>query len=181
MLTKNVAEAARIKASGFFEKAGIILTEDEKKSIDVADFGLGELDRTGIEALIYVNTERCCAKELVLFPYQTCPEHRHPPVFGGPGKEETFRCRYGTIYLYIEGEPVKNPKAKVPAGREGHYTVWHEIILQPGDQYTLYPNIRHWFQAGKDGGIVSEFSTKSRSETDIFTDPEIVRVTKVEG
>ena len=78
-----------------------------------------------------------CAKELVLFPRQTCPEHRHPPVAGEPGKEETFRCRWGQVFLYIPGEPAANPKAKPPKGREDTYTVWHEVVLNPGDQYTL--------------------------------------------
>ena len=36
--------------------------------------------------LVYVNTDRYCAKELVLYPGQECPEHRHPP-FGGPAGE----------------------------------------------------------------------------------------------
>lgn len=45
---------------------------------------------------MYVNTEKCCAKELVLFPGQTCPEHRHPEINGEEGKEETFRCRIGS-------------------------------------------------------------------------------------
>src|SRR6185437_11532858 len=50
--------------------------------------------------------ERCCAKELVLFPGQTCPEHRHPPLGPDkPGKEETFRCRWGTVYLYVARAP----------------------------------------------------------------------------
>ena len=123
--------------------------------------------------------ERVCAKELVLFPHQTCPEHRHPPVENEPGKEETFRCRWGKIYLYIPGEPTPNPKAKPPKGREKYYTVWHEIELSPGDQYTLLPDTWHWFQAGDEGAVVSEFSTKSRDETDVFTDPEIQRLTKI--
>jgi D-lyxose ketol-isomerase len=57
-----------------------------------------------------------------------------------------------------------------------HYTVWHEVILRPGEQYTLMPNIKHWFQAGPEGCIVSEFSTKSRDELDLFTDPDVKRV-----
>lgn len=42
---------------------------------------------------MYVNTDRVCAKEMVLFPHQACPEHRHIGMDGAPGKEETFRCR----------------------------------------------------------------------------------------
>lgn len=179
MLTKNELELARNRALGYFEKAGIVLTEDEKMKLEVADFGLNELESAGLELITYVNTSRCCAKELILFPHQTCPEHRHPPVEGEPGKEETFRCRWGEVYLYVEGTPVKDPKAIIPKGRERAYTVLHEIILKPGQQYTLFPNTKHWFQAGPEGAVVSEFSTKSRDEADIFTDEEIQRITKL--
>ena len=176
MITKNRFDEARNKALAYFDKAGIVLTQEEKERIEVADFGLGELDSTGLEIITYVNTDRCCAKEMILFPHQTCPEHRHPPVGGEPGKEETFRCRWGEVYLYVEGEPVKEHKAILPKGREKTYTVWNEIVLKPGQQYTLYPNTRHWFQGGPEGAVVSEFSTKSRDEADIFTDEDIKRI-----
>lgn len=176
MLTKDQYENARKRTLEYLEKAAIILTEKEKGNIEIADVGLGELEATGVQIVTYINTDRCCAKELVLFPRQTCPEHRHPDIGGQPGKEETFRCRWGEVYLYVEGEAVKIPKAVPPRGREKTYTVWHEIILKPGEQYTLYPNTRHWFQAGPEGAIISEFSTKSRDELDIFTDAEIKRV-----
>lgn len=181
MITRAQYEEAVRRTLEYLEKAGIAVTEEEKKRIEVADFGLGELEKTGLQLLVYVNTERVCAKELVLFPHQTCPEHRHPPVEGEPGKEETFRCRWGKVYLYVPGEPTPNPKAKPPRGRERWYTVWHEIELNPGDQYTLPPNTLHWFQAGPEGAVVSEFSTRSRDEMDVFTDPEIQRITVIEG
>jgi len=181
MLTREKFGEARVKALGYFEKAGIILTQKEKENVEVADFGLNELDSTGLELITYVNTDRCCAKELILFPFQTCPEHRHPPVGGEPGKEETFRCRWGEVYLYVEGTPAAKPGAKAPKGREKTYTVWHEILLKPGRQYTLHPNTKHWFQAGPIGAVVSEFSTKSRDEADIFTDEEIQRMTSISG
>ncbi|NJD04834.1 MAG: D-lyxose/D-mannose family sugar isomerase [Ruminiclostridium sp.] len=179
MLTKEQVKVARSKALDYFNRAGIILTEAEKNNIEVADFGLGELEITGLEIVTYVNTSRCCAKELILFPYQTCPEHRHPPVEGGPGKEETFRCRWGKVYLYVEGEPAANPKAKVPRGREKSYTVWKEIELNPGEQYTLNPDTKHWFQGASKGAVVSEFSTRSRDEADIFTDDDINRIPEI--
>jgi D-lyxose ketol-isomerase len=56
--------------------------------------------------------------------------------------------------------------------------VWHEIVLRPGDQYTLPPNTLHWFQAGDKGAIVSEFSSTSTDENDLYTDPRIRRVGK---
>ena len=36
-----------------------------------------------------------------MFPGQACPEHRHPPVAGEPGKEETFRARRGLVTLHL--------------------------------------------------------------------------------
>ncbi len=58
-------------------------------------------------------------------------------------------------------------------------SVFHEIILNPGDQYTIMPETLHWFQAGEDGAIISEFSTRSTDETDVFTDKRIIRETKI--
>jgi D-lyxose ketol-isomerase len=179
MITPEQLEAARARAHEYLSRAGIVLTPDEAANIEVADLGLGELEQTGLELVVYINTGRCCAKELVLFPRQTCPEHRHPPIGDDPGKEETFRCRWGLVYLYVEGPPVAQPRACPPAGREHTYTVWHEVILHPGQQWTIPPNTLHWFQAADDGAVVSEFSTRSRDEFDLFTDPAIRRATVV--
>jgi D-lyxose ketol-isomerase len=144
--------------------------------IEIADFGLNQFRQTGLGVLVYANTERCCAKELAIWPRQTCPEHRHPAESDTtPGKEETFRCRWGRLYLYVAGEKAKSPKATPPTGRESTYTVWHEVELNPGDQYTLTPDTLHWFQAGSEGAVVSEFSTRSTDKNDIFTDPDIQR------
>jgi D-lyxose ketol-isomerase len=153
--TEAEVEQARERAAAMLADAGIVLTASEREVIEVADFGLRRLDEVGLQIVVYVNTERVCAKELVLFPGQTCPEHRHPPVGASPGKEETFRCRRGLVRLHVEGEG--------------------EIVLRPGDQHTIPPDTLHWFQAGDEGAIVSEFSTQSRDETDVFTDPRIRR------
>jgi D-lyxose ketol-isomerase len=151
-----VTEAeARARAAAMLAEAGIVLTPAEEREIEVADFGLGRLDEIGLQVVVYVNTERVCAKELVLFPGQTCPEHRHPPVGDDPGKEETFRCRTGSVVLWVDGHG--------------------EVELRPGDQFTIPPNTLHWFRADAEGAIVSEFSTRSRDETDVFSDPRIVR------
>jgi D-lyxose ketol-isomerase len=151
-----VTEAeARKRAAAMLAEAGIVLTPVEREQIEVADFGLDRLEEVGLQLVVYVNTDRVCAKELVLFPHQACPEHRHPPVAGEPGKEETFRCRIGTVHLHVAGHD--------------------EIVLGPGEQFTIMPDTLHWFRAGDEGAIVSEFSTRSRDETDVFTDPQIVR------
>jgi len=175
-ITKAEYQAAVNRALEYLDKAGIVVPEEEKANLEVADFGLGQLETLGLEIVVYVNTERVCAKELVLFPHQTCPEHRHPNLGMVCGKEETFRCRYGEVYLYTSGMPTPNPKGKAP---NEYFTVWHEIILRPGEQYTLEPNTLHWFQAGPEGAVVSEFSTRSTDEADVFTDPRIQRAPEV--
>nr|WP_270879604.1 D-lyxose/D-mannose family sugar isomerase [Paenibacillus aestuarii] len=172
---------AQEKTAALFAEFGIVLTAEERVNIEVADFGLGELHLQGLELITYVNNERYCVKELVLFPGQTCPEHKHPPVASDPGKMETFRCRAGEVYLYVEGDPTPDTKSQVPTGSEAYYTVFHEIHLRPGEQYTIAPNTLHWFQAGDKGAIVSEFSSTSRDEYDVFTDPRINRITEVKG
>lgn len=179
MLKRSELREAQERAAGLFSQAGIVLTPEEKAGVEVAEFGLGELEVQGLELVTYVNTDRYCAKELVLFPRQTCPEHLHPPVNGEPGKMETFRCRWGRVWLYVEGAPAPSPQAKVPAGSEPYYTVFHEVVLNPGEQYTIPPGTLHWFQAGDEGAIVSEFSSTSRDEFDIFTDPRIQRIPEI--
>lgn len=174
----NTSEVKSIKqrASGALRNAGLLLTAEEEERLEVADLGLGEFYTTGLVLFTYVNNDAYCAKELFLFPHQTCPEHRHPPVAGGPGKMETFRCRRGKVWLYVEGDSAADPGAQPPEASKQYYTVFRELELNPGEQYTILPNTWHWFQAGSEGAIVSEFSTTSRDEADEFTDPRVERV-----
>ena len=176
MLTREQVQAYQKEACEMFLRAGIYIKEEEVEQIEIADMGLDRFEQIGLGVLVYVNTDRCCAKELAMWPRQTCPQHRHPPADGRPGKEETFRCRWGTVYLYVPGEPTPQPGAKPPPGRESLYDARHEIVLRPGDQYTLRPDTWHWFQAGPEGAVVSEFSSTDRDETDVFLDPRVTRV-----
>ena len=181
MLKRSELRNYQKQALARLDAAGIALTEQERANVEIAELGLGEFERQGLGLVVYVNDARYCAKELVMWPRQTCPEHRHPPVAGDPGKQETFRCRKGVVWLYVEGEPKHAaPRAKPPAESADYYTVWHEIELEPGDQYTIPPDTLHWFQAGDEGAIVSEFSSRSRDEYDVFTDPRIDRIPRIE-
>lgn len=181
-MKKELYESVREKALEYYDKAKIVLTQRERESVEIADFGLDDIEQVGLILVTYLNTTRCCAKEMVLFPGMTCPEHTHTPIpeKGYPGKEETFRCRYGTVYLYVEGIKSENRKGKVPEGYEGTYTVFHEIVLHAGEQYTMEPDTKHWFQAGPEGAVISEFSTPSFDEYDIFTDTNIKRLPVIE-
>lgn len=165
------------KTINILEESGVVLNRRDKKNVEIVDFGLKKLEEIGLQIITYINTERVCAKELVLFPYQTCPEHMHPNQGEMMGKEETFRCRKGEVFLYVEGKKTKNISAKMPKTK---VTVFNEIILREGEQYTIYPNTLHWFQAGSKGAIISEFSTKSTDELDIFTDERIQRIPVIE-
>ncbi len=181
MITKQEYDESVRYVADAFEKAGIKITDEERSNIEVADFGLSDLENVGLQLLVYVNNPRYCAKEMVLRPFQTCPEHLHPDGVenGVPyeGKQETFRVRKGLCYLYVSGEGKQEDiKAKMPRTK---VTVFHEIELHEGEQYTVVPNTRHWFQAGEEGAIVSEFSTCSRDDTDIFEDERIVRAPEV--
>ena len=159
MISREEHERAQRYAADQLAAAGIVLAGDELERIEVADFGLGRLAEIGLQLFVYVNTDRYCAKELVLYPLQMCPEHRHPPFEGSPGKEETFRCRRGTVELWMDGE---------------------RFGLRPGEQLTIPPDTLHWFRAGDAGAVVSEFSSASRDDLDVFTDPRIVRAPQVE-
>jgi D-lyxose ketol-isomerase len=66
--------------------------------------------------------------------------------------------------------------AKLLTHRAQNFKVKHKIVLQPSEQYTMYPESWYLFQAGSQWAIVSEFSTHSPDENDIFTDPNIKRM-----
>jgi D-lyxose ketol-isomerase len=175
------AERARGEAARMLADAGIVIAPAEQAAMEVVDFGLDDADHYAIEVVIYENNERYCAKELILLPRRICPEHRHPPVPGRhPGKQETFRCRSGEVYLNVAGPATPHPKARVPKKDEPFFTVHHEIVLRTGDQYTLPPDSLHWFQSGEDGAIVSEFSTTNTDEYDLWTNPAIRRLPDAE-
>jgi D-lyxose ketol-isomerase len=179
MLTKTEVLQARKRALAYMEKAGVVLSEKEKEAISVTDFGLSDLERQGGQILTFFNTERLSAKVIVLLPWQILPEHWHPAIDKDVGKEEIMRVRWGEVYLYVPGEPTSQPKAKIPPGEEKNFTVWHEVILNPGDQYILQPQVIHWFQAGLDGAVIDDYSSTARDLQDGFTNPKIVRETKV--
>jgi D-lyxose ketol-isomerase len=179
MITRAEQEQARKRAKSLLEQAGIVARRDELDQIEVADFGLGELEQSGVQILTLVDTEKIAVKALVLFPHQTEPEHTHPRLGDYPGKEETIRCAWGELYLYGPGEPTPNPKGRPPEHRRQTYTVSHEYVLRPGEQVTFLPNVTHWFQGGPQGAVIWSFSTKVTDVADVFTDLAVQRKTVV--
>lgn len=172
MLLESERESYREQYLNMYECAGIVLTDREKQNMELTDFGLSKFDHVGLGIVVYVNTLRVCAKELALLPKQTCPEHRHPPFDDELGKEETFRCRWGMVSLFT---PDPDQGSVRPFLAEG-FTAGNETVLLPGDQFTVMPDTLHWFRAGPEGAIISEFSTQSRDELDIFSDRNVERM-----
>ena len=173
MLTKQLYLETCHKTLHVLKNAGIELSVDEMNNIEIVEYGLGMIDEIGLQLVVYENNDQYCAKELVLFSHQTCPEHKHPPIADKVGKKETFRCRKGEVYLYVEGDSEETIKAIIPKSKKDCFTVFNEIILRPGDQFTIPSNTLHWFQSGPEGAVISEFSSSSYDEGDIYTDPEI--------
>jgi D-lyxose ketol-isomerase len=179
MITKSEYESARQRAWDMLQQAGVPLSQAELDGMEVADFGLSELEVSGAQILTLADTDKIGIKLLVLFPGQTEPEHMHPRLGDYAGKEETIRCQWGELYLYEPGQASPSPRCAPPAHRRATYTVWHERILRPGDQLTHPPGTPHWFQAGPQGAVIWSISTKATDIADVFTDPTIVRKTHI--
>lgn len=177
----NINEDYKKEVLNLYEKAHIVLTENEIDRLDCTDYGLGNVRAEALNLVVYVNTSRYCAKEMVLLPNQTCPEHIHPSTEGRKGKQETLRCRWGKLYLYVASdEKLDEGKihVSIPKKNKAYYTAGREIILLPGQQFTVKPDTPHWFQAGAEGAVISEFSSTSDDASDAYTNPNIKRIAK---
>ncbi|NHN33722.1 D-lyxose/D-mannose family sugar isomerase [Paenibacillus agricola] len=166
------SEVARMQALALLNKAHISLSEADIASLKVIDFGLKDIAHYGVQFVEYMNNERYCARQLVLLPRQTIPEHKHPPVGDDPGKVETFRVVWGKVWAYIEGDSKTNMAAKL-MDSSIYFTAFHEIELNVSEQCTIGDNQFHWFQAGDEGAVVIEFSSPARDRFDIFKDPRV--------
>jgi D-lyxose ketol-isomerase len=151
-------------------KVDFPLTQADRAELKVNDFGLGDLRNEGFVFADLLRTDRVRMTLLVLLPYQTLPEHLHPPYDNEPGKEETLRCLWGETRIYVPGEP-NNPSIRIPQGKEACYTSRHEIVLHPGEQFSVQPNLAHWFQGGPEGAVNLAFQNRVNEDHNIFTDP----------
>lgn len=177
MTAPNRLHEHRIWAWELAQKAGVPLLDHEHEQIEVADLGLGELEKTGLQILTLGATQWLAAKLLILRPFQFFPQHRHPPSLeeSYPGKTELFRGQYGSAFLYIPGPATSNPQASPPIERKPYCTVWQEVVLGPGQQHVCPPDTWHWFQAGADGAVIWSISSKATDAADVFNDPDVRR------
>jgi hypothetical protein len=50
MLTRKQVHEAQQRALAYLDRAGVVLSEGERKNIGVADFGLSDLERQGLKS-----------------------------------------------------------------------------------------------------------------------------------
>lgn len=179
MITRRAYWDAQKRAIEALRRSGLSFTKQELETLEVADFGLNDLNREGAQMLTLVQTGRLSVKLLVLFPQQTVPEHWHPPIGKDPGKEETIRVLSGILYLYVPGV-VTLKQGRIPKGKAPFYTSRKGMIMRENDQLTLKPGTKHWFQAGAEGAVLFSLSTATRDLLDKFSDPNVVRITKID-
>ena len=177
MITRQQFSLAQQRGMDLLRRCGVFIKDEEFGMIDVADFGLGDLEHFGAQILTLVNTEQIAVKLIAMTPFQILPEHWHPKIGEYQGKEEILRVAWGQLLMYSPGEPTPQPRARVPADRKKYFSHCHQTIMLPGDQIHFAPGVPHWFQGGPEGAVVWSFSTKVLDLQDEFTDPEIQRQT----
>ena len=86
-MKQSEMETRRQQALGYFERAGIVLTDAEKAAVEVTDYDLGRFEEIGLFLLTYFNTGRSSARELVLLPGQAwllrIRQHKHLAGYDG--------------------------------------------------------------------------------------------------
>ena len=144
-MNRSEITAAQIKARQQLEAAGLVVADT--LAIEIADFGLGRYDHVGLSLVVRVNEPEYCSKWLTLLPGQECPTHYHKI------KKETFFVLHGSVEIVADGQ---------------------DVLLKPGDLYTLPPSVRHSFRS-VDGAVIEEVSTHDENSDSYFDDPQIVR------
>jgi len=166
----NMAREVFNQAVDLIRKSGFPLSPADWSELKVNDFGLGGLREEGFVFADLLRSDRVRVTLLVLLPGQTLPEHCHPSYAGEAGKEETLRCLWGQTKIYVPGAP-NNPGIHVPAGKDAYYTSRHEVALSVGEQFSVQPNLPHWFQGGPEGAVNLAFQNRVDENHNVFTDP----------
>ncbi len=159
------------------ESAGITLSNSERHTIEIVDFGLGNLEKEGAQIATLVSTDKVALKAIYLMPYQIEPEHWHPTIGDYEGKEETLRCVSGMVIVGVEGVDsyVDDTSKYFPAYNQEYYSCKKLIVLHPGDQIYFSPGARHWFRAWDVPCVLFSISSTVVDAKDQFTNPHIVR------
>lgn len=148
-MKRSEVKAAQEEVRGILTDAGIPIPPDVE--IEIADFGLNHYRKEGLGIVVRINEPEYCSKWLTLLPGQVCPWHHHDV------KKETFFIHKGVISLWVEED-----------GKE------REIVLKPGERYTLRQGQDHMFTSAE-GAVIEEVSTHDENADSIFRNPNILR------
>lgn len=55
------------EVNSYYQKAGIVLTDEEVDQIQLMDYGLGKERKVGLQLFVYVNTDRYCQRNWCCF------------------------------------------------------------------------------------------------------------------
>jgi len=171
-------QAAKDTYLAMLRRFGYPISDQLVKNLFVTDFAVGRFLEVGLGTIIWISEKDAnyTTLDIFLLPGQMIPEHWHVALEGEkvPAKLESWLVRWGTSYIYGEGEPTAKPANKPHASEAKFITVWHEKVCKPGDTAGIRkPLEKHWQQAGPEGVIVSEVSTYHTGTAVRFTNPSI--------
>ena len=141
----------RNKVRDLTSRANILIPKNSR--IEVSHhYGLEKFYKFGLSMIVIVN-QSYCKKYLFLFKNQIHPEQFHKK------KKETFLILFGKIKLDI----TFNKKKK-------------EMIMKPGEVFTIEPGMIHAFKAlSSTGAVIEEISTESIRTDSYYLDDKITK------
>jgi len=169
------AEAALEAYYAMFRRFGEPINDGMKELIWTLDFGLGDFVNCGMAGIFWWNSEEYSyfGHSIYLLPGQMIPEHAHVATDKGPAKMEAWRCIYGSVHNYGEGEEMPEMVARVPESQQACLQSKSALPLMPGEVRELNRlTAWHFMMAGPEGAIVEEYATFHDGDGLRFSNPK---------
>ncbi len=142
----------------------------------ISDFNLNQFMTAGMAGIFWIINmdHKFTGVEMFLLPGQSIPEHWHVATENASAKFESGHVRYGSITLFTEGSPLPDVEDRIPYFQRDIVKARKEQVLNAGDVgFTEKKEERHWFIAGQEGAIITEYASAHDGEGVRFTDPTI--------
>jgi D-lyxose ketol-isomerase len=142
----------------------------------VADFNLKKFPEAGMAGIFWViNMEHnYTGVDMFLLPGQSIPEHWHVSTDNAGAKFESSHVRYGSIILFTEGNEIPGVEERIPSFQKDVVKARKEKILLAGDVGSAEKEgEKHWFMAGPEGAIITEYATAHDGAGVRFSDSSI--------
>ena len=143
-----------------FEFYGVPWSENLEKNFWGIDFGLGDMENTGMGGIFWHNDAEhgYFGHEIYLLPGQMIVEHWHVKT-DFPAKHEAWKVNHGWCYNFGIGEATPNPPT-LPESQNGHITV-KNFAIQKVDEVLALKELEspHFLRAGDNGCIITEYGT----------------------